>query len=153
MKPLRRTSPSKKDSRPSLHHYIRKTRKPHLFRPESIQPAALRNVLQQAPTAHNVFVRPTPMSSSTPPKQRLLKLNEIDYLLNPTAKDSTSAGGRQPDSDGTDSLSTAPIAATSRPATPLLPPTSMKKTSLGREYSAICCTRFDESSAITVYDT
>ena len=79
---------------------------------------APRNVPQQAPTAHNLFVRPAPLSSSTPPKQRLLKPHGIDYLLNPTAKDTTSAGGRQPNSDGTDSPWTAPIAASSRPATP-----------------------------------
>jgi len=95
----------------------------------SIQPdnpsAARQGVPQQAPSAHNVIIRPTPLSSSTPPKQRLSRPNGVEYLLNPTARDTTSAGSRQHGGDGTDSPWTAPIAATSRPVIP--PPTSMKK--------------------------
>ncbi len=99
----------------------------------TIQPgnpsAAPRGVHQQAPSAHNVSIRPTPLSSSTPPKQCLSRPNGVEYLLNPTARDTTSAGGRQHDGDGTDSPGTPPIAATSRPATP--PPTAIRKRPAG----------------------
>ena len=94
----------------------------------SIQPdnpsTASQGVPQQAPSVHSVVIRPTPVSSSTPQKQRRSKLNGVECLLNPTAEDTTSAGGRQHNDDGTVFPWIAPIAATSRPATP--PPTSMK---------------------------
>lgn len=64
---------------------------------------------------------PTPLSSSTPPS----KPNPVEHLLNPTARDTTSVGGRPNDGNGTDSRRTAPIAATSRPATP--PPIVMRR--------------------------
>ncbi len=99
----------------------------------SIQPdnpsAAPRSVPQQAPSAHNVIIRPTPLSSSTPPEQRLSRPNGIECLLNPTAGDTTRTGGRQHVGDGTDSPWTAPIAATSRPATP--PPIAIRKRPAG----------------------
>ena len=95
----------------------------------SIQPdnpsAASQGASPQAPSVHSVVIRPTPVSSSTPQKQRHSKLNEVEYLLNPTAEDITSAGGLQHNGHGTDSPWIAPITATSRPATP--PPTSLKK--------------------------
>ena len=62
---------------------------------------------------------PTPPSLSTSRSRP----NRIEDLLNPIAKDTTSAGGRQHDGNGMDSRWTAPIAATSRPATP--PPTAV----------------------------
>ena len=83
--------------------------------------AAPRNAPQQAPSAHNVFIQPTPLSSST----ALSRPNRVEYLLNPTARDTTGAGGRQHDGNGMGSRWTAPIAAPSRPATP--PPTGMRK--------------------------
>ena len=95
----------------------------------SIQPdnpsAAPQGVPQQAPSAHSVVIRPTPVSSPTPQKQCHSRPNGVEYLLNPTARDTASAGGLQHNGHGTDSPWIAPIAATSRPAT--LPPTSMKK--------------------------
>lgn len=95
----------------------------------SIQPdnpsAASQGVPQQAPSVHSVVIRPTPVSPSTPQKQRHSRPNGVEYLLNPTDEDTTGAGGHQHNDDGMGSPWIAPIAATSRPATP--PPTSMKK--------------------------
>ncbi len=97
----------------------------------SIQPdhpsAVPQDVPQRAPSAHNVSMRPTPPPSSTPPERRLSGSIGVEHLLNPTAEDTTSAGGRQHDGEGTDSLRTAPMAAMSRLAAPSLPPTSMRK--------------------------
>ena len=83
--------------------------------------AAPQNIPQQAPSAHNVFIQPTRLSSSTP----LSRPNRVEYLLNPTTRDTTSASGHQHDGNGTDSQWTAPTAATFRPATP--PSTVMRK--------------------------
>ncbi|KAI4260731.1 MAG: hypothetical protein LQ352_000123 [Teloschistes flavicans] len=83
--------------------------------------AAPRDVPRQAPSAYSVFIQPTPLSSSKP----LSRPNGVEYLLNPTARDTPSAGGRQHDGNGTDSPWTAPIAALSRPATP--PQTALRK--------------------------
>lgn len=66
-------------------------------------------------------IQPTPLSSSKP----LSRPYGVEYLLNPTASDTPSAGGRQHDGNGTDSPWTAPIAALSRPATS--PPTALRK--------------------------
>lgn len=101
----------------------------------SIQPdhpsAVPQDVPQRVPSAHNVSMRPTPPSSSTPPERRLSGSIGVEHLLNPTAEDTTSAGGRQHDGEGTNSLRTAPMAAMSRLAAPSLPPTSMRKNSPG----------------------
>jgi hypothetical protein len=101
----------------------------------SIQPdhpsAVPQDVPQRAPSAHNVSMRSTPPPSSTPSERRLSGSIGVEHLLNPTAEDITSAGGRQHDGEGTDSLRTAPMAAMSRPAAPSLPSTSMRKHPLG----------------------
>ncbi len=68
--------------------------------------------------------RPLPLTSPTPPKQCLSRLNGVEHLLNPTTSDTTSAGGRRHDDNGTDSPWAPPIAATSRPAT--LPPNAIR---------------------------
>ena len=85
--------------------------------------AAPRHVPPQAPSARNVFLQRqrTPLSSSKP----LSRPNRVEDLLNPTARDTTSASGHQHDGNGTNSRWTAPTAATSRPATP--PSTVMRK--------------------------
>ena len=74
--------------------------------------SAGQNVSQQAPSAQSVYM-PTPLSLSKRPSRP----NRVEDLLNPTAEDTTSAGGRQRDGNGMDSRWTKPIAATSRPAT------------------------------------
>ena len=86
---------------------------------------------QRAPSAHNISMRPTPPPSSTPPEQRLSRPIGVENLLNPTFGDGTSAGSRQYNRESTDSPRTAPLAAMSRPATPPLPPTSVRKHSSG----------------------
>ena len=74
-----------------------------------------------APSAHNVFIQLTSLTSSIP----LSRPNRVKYLLNPTARDTTGAGGHQDNGNEMHSRWTAPIAATSQPATP--PPTVMRK--------------------------
>ncbi len=110
---------------------IRKPQKFHLFHPETyrlfsqiIHQRFPQDVPQRAPFAHNVSMRPTPSSSSTPPERRLSGFIGVEHLLNSIAEDITSAGGRQHDGEGTDFLRTAPMAAMSRLAAPSLPSTS-----------------------------
>ena len=117
------TKNESKDETPTAHKPTKK-RSSSQSSPDNPS-AAPQGIPQQAPSVHSVVIRPTPVSSSIPQKQRHSKPNGVEYLLNPTAEDTTSAGGRQHNGDETDFPWIAPIAATSRPATP--PPASMKK--------------------------
>ena len=116
------TKNESKDETPTAHKPTKKL-SPSQSSPDNPS-AAPQGIPQQAPSVHSVVIRPTPVSSSTPQKRCHSKPNGVEYLLNPTAV-VTSAGGRQHNGDGTDFPWIAPIAATSRPATP--PPASMKK--------------------------
>ncbi|KAL9096001.1 MAG: hypothetical protein Q9163_006466, partial [Psora crenata] len=93
--------------------------------------AALQDVLQGAPLGHGVPMRPTPPPSSTPPEQRLSRPIGVENLLNPTAGDGTGVASRPHNRENTESPRSAPMAAKSRPATPSLTPSSMRKLSAG----------------------
>ena len=90
-----------------------------------IQPdrsAARQHIPQRAPSPRSV---PPPLFS-TLPEQRFSRPIGFEDMLNPTSENKVSANGRQHDGEETDSPRTAPMAAT-----PSLPPTFLRKDSLG----------------------
>ncbi|KAL9129592.1 MAG: hypothetical protein Q9217_001980 [Psora testacea] len=124
----RPSSKSLRDGRPSGAPTIQSRPLPPIQPNEG---AAAQDVPQRAQSAHNVSMRPTPPPSSTPPEQRLSRPIGVENLLNPTAGDNIMPGGRRHNRESTDSPRTVPMAAMSRPATPSVPPSSMRKHSSG----------------------